>query len=113
MALEIRTLARADIPAMAAIYGEAVRTLTATFETEPPDVAEMTRRFEAREAGGDPRGAGGLGRGGVGHPGGRPHPPPPGPPVPRGGSVFPPPAAPAPGRGPGPPAGAGGGAGGA
>jgi L-amino acid N-acyltransferase YncA len=54
MALEIRTLARADIPVMAAIYGEAVRTLTATFETDPPDVAEMTRRFELREAGGYP-----------------------------------------------------------
>src|SRR3954447_22988204 len=54
MALEIRTLGRAATPAMAAICCEAVRTLTATFETEPPDVAEMTRRFEAREAGGYP-----------------------------------------------------------
>src|SRR5262249_45108608 len=54
MAREIRPLARADISAMAAIYGGAVETMTATFETEPPDVAEMTRRFEAREAGGYP-----------------------------------------------------------
>src|SRR5215510_14072666 len=36
MAFDIRPLARADIPAMAAIYGGAVATMTATFETEPP-----------------------------------------------------------------------------
>jgi phosphinothricin acetyltransferase len=54
MAFEIRPLTRADIPAMAAIYGGAVATMTATFETEPPDIDEMTRRFEAREAGGFP-----------------------------------------------------------
>jgi L-amino acid N-acyltransferase YncA len=54
MALEIRPAQPADVPAMAAIYGAAVRTMTVTFETEPPGVAEMTRRFEAREAAGHP-----------------------------------------------------------
>ena len=54
MALEIRPAEARDIPAIAAIYGEAVRTMTASFETEPPGVAEMRRRFEARADGGHP-----------------------------------------------------------
>jgi phosphinothricin acetyltransferase len=54
MALEIRPAEARDIPAIAAIYGEAVQTMTASFETEPPGVAEMTRRFEARADGGHP-----------------------------------------------------------
>jgi phosphinothricin acetyltransferase len=54
MALAIRPAEPGDIPAMAAVYGEAVRTMTVTFETEPPGVEEMTRRFAARAAGGHP-----------------------------------------------------------
>lgn len=46
-ALTIRPATAADLPAIAAIYAEAVLTGTATFEIEPPDAAEMTRRFEA------------------------------------------------------------------
>ena len=41
----IRTAAESDLPRITAIYGEAVRHGTASFETEPPDLAEMTRRF--------------------------------------------------------------------
>ena len=37
----------ADIPAITAIYRPSVLTGTATFELEPPDEAEMARRFEA------------------------------------------------------------------
>ncbi len=33
-----------DLEAIAAIYGHAVRTGTGSFEIEPPDLAEMTRR---------------------------------------------------------------------
>jgi len=44
--ITIRAATPADIPAIAEIYADAVRRATATFETEPPDVAEMTRRFE-------------------------------------------------------------------
>jgi phosphinothricin acetyltransferase len=36
-----------DIPATTAIYGHAVRYGFASFEIDPPDAAEMTRRFEA------------------------------------------------------------------
>lgn len=54
MALEIRPATAADLAVVTAIYGHAVLTGTATFETEPPDVAEMTRRFATREAGGYP-----------------------------------------------------------
>jgi phosphinothricin acetyltransferase len=41
----IRPTEERDLPAIAEIYGEAVRTGTASFELEPPDVAEMTRRW--------------------------------------------------------------------
>ena len=34
-----------DLPAITAIYAHAVRTGTATFELDPPDLAEMTRRY--------------------------------------------------------------------
>ena len=54
MALEIRPATTADVPVMAAIYGEAVRTTTASLETDAPDDAEMARRFAAREADGHP-----------------------------------------------------------
>jgi phosphinothricin acetyltransferase len=50
----VRAADRNDLPAITAIYDEAVRSLTATFEIDPPGLAEMTRRFEALEAGAYP-----------------------------------------------------------
>lgn len=50
----IRPAVEADIPAIAAIYDTAVETGTATFETVPPGVAEMGRRFAVLRAGGYP-----------------------------------------------------------
>lgn len=50
----IRPATEADLPAIAAIYGDAVASSTASFETEPPTLAEMTRRFEVLHAGGFP-----------------------------------------------------------
>jgi phosphinothricin acetyltransferase len=47
MAVVIRPAAAADVPAITAIYAEEVRERTATFEIDPPDLAEMTRRYEA------------------------------------------------------------------
>jgi phosphinothricin acetyltransferase len=44
MTLIIRDSIDADLPAITAIYGHAVRTGTASFEYDPPDVAEMARR---------------------------------------------------------------------
>lgn len=52
--LEIRPTAAADLPAITAIYEHAVLHGTATFELIPPDLAEMTRRFELLAAGGFP-----------------------------------------------------------
>ncbi len=52
--LEIRPAILADLPSVAAIYAEAVRLGTATFELVPPDLAEMTRRFQALADGGFP-----------------------------------------------------------
>lgn len=52
--IEIRPAVAADLPAVTAIYDEAVRFGTATFELTPPDLAEMTRRFEALVSGGYP-----------------------------------------------------------
>ncbi len=43
-ALLIRPSTDADLPAMAAIYADAVRTGTGSFETEPPDLPEFARR---------------------------------------------------------------------
>jgi L-amino acid N-acyltransferase YncA len=43
-AADIRPAGPADIAAIAAIYAEAVRHGTASFELEPPDEAEMARR---------------------------------------------------------------------
>lgn len=43
-----------DLPAITAIYEHAVLHGTATFEIEPPSLAEMTRRFESLQAGGFP-----------------------------------------------------------
>lgn len=52
--VHIRPAAVTDLPAITAIYREAVLHGTATFELEPPDLAEMTRRFEALTGGGFP-----------------------------------------------------------
>ncbi len=54
MSLQIRPASPADLPAITAIYAHAVLYGTATFELEPPDVAEMTRRYETLSAGGFP-----------------------------------------------------------
>ena len=53
-AFEIRPTAAADLPAITQIYEHAVRHGTATFELTPPDLAEMTRRFDALIAGNFP-----------------------------------------------------------
>jgi L-amino acid N-acyltransferase YncA len=45
--LQIRPAGVADLPFITDIYAEAVRTGTATFELVPPDLTEMTRRFQA------------------------------------------------------------------
>ena len=52
--LEIRSAAAADLPSVTEIYEHAVRFGTATFELDPPDLFEMTRRFEALTGGGFP-----------------------------------------------------------
>ena len=44
---EIRPATEADLAAITAIYQHAVLHGTATFELEPPDLAEMTRRYRA------------------------------------------------------------------
>jgi len=44
MTLSIRDSVPHDIPAIAAIYGHAVRTGLASFEYDPPDAAEIARR---------------------------------------------------------------------
>src|SRR3954452_9079947 len=51
---DIRPTTEADLPAITAIYQQAVREGTATFELEPPDLAEMTRRYRTLIHGGDP-----------------------------------------------------------
>jgi L-amino acid N-acyltransferase YncA len=43
----IRAAGDGDIAAITRIYGHAVKNGTATFETEPPDEAEMARRQQA------------------------------------------------------------------
>jgi phosphinothricin acetyltransferase len=53
-AVEIRITQQTDLPAITAIYEQAVRTGTATFELEPPDLPEMTRRFRTLVDGGFP-----------------------------------------------------------
>jgi L-amino acid N-acyltransferase YncA len=53
-AAEIRPATEADLPFVTEIYEHAVRYGTATFELVPPDLSEMTRRFEALMAGGFP-----------------------------------------------------------
>ncbi|MEY9106340.1 L-amino acid N-acyltransferase YncA [Bradyrhizobium yuanmingense] len=51
---DIRPTTEADLPAVTAIYQQAVREGTATFELEPPDLSEMTRRYRALIDGGYP-----------------------------------------------------------
>ena len=50
----IRPATPADLQAITDIYEDAVRYGTATFELTPPDLAEMTRRFNALCGGGFP-----------------------------------------------------------
>jgi len=45
--LTVRDSTPDDVPACAAVYGEAVRNGTGTFELEEPDTAEMARRRDA------------------------------------------------------------------
>ena len=52
--LTIRSATAADMTAVAEIYRPAVLHGTASFELAPPDVAEMTKRFEAIKVGGFP-----------------------------------------------------------
>jgi phosphinothricin acetyltransferase len=52
--VEIRPATAADLPFITGIYEHAVRYGTATFELIPPDLAEMTRRFDALIDGGFP-----------------------------------------------------------
>jgi phosphinothricin acetyltransferase len=54
MSLHIRPTTPTDLPAITAIYAHAVRTGTATFELEAPDLSEMTRRYDALMAEGFP-----------------------------------------------------------
>jgi phosphinothricin acetyltransferase len=52
--ITIRRATLGDIPAITAIYGHWVANGTASFELEPPDEAEMGRRFETITAAGYP-----------------------------------------------------------
>lgn len=47
MTATVRDATEADLPAITALYGREVLTGTATFELEPPSLAEMTARFTA------------------------------------------------------------------
>ena len=44
---QVRSATTSDIPAIMRIYGHAVRHGTASFEFDPPDEAETTRRMRA------------------------------------------------------------------
>ncbi len=50
----LRAASPADIPAITAIYAHAVRHGTASFELDPPDQAEMMRRYKVLMDGGYP-----------------------------------------------------------
>ena len=52
--ISIRHAQPRDLAAITRIYDQAVRYGTASFELEPPDQTEMTRRFESLMAGGYP-----------------------------------------------------------
>lgn len=53
-AIAIRPATVADLPTIVSIYAHHVRTGTAGFEIDPPDLAEMTRRFQALQDAGMP-----------------------------------------------------------
>jgi len=53
-AIPIRPARPRDLAAITRIYEHAVRHGTASFEIEPPTLAEMTRRYETLQAGGYP-----------------------------------------------------------
>jgi len=53
-ALGIRAAAEADVPAIAAIYADAVQTGTASWELAPPDEATMRERMRSILGGGYP-----------------------------------------------------------
>ncbi len=50
----LRPVDPSDLPAITAIYAEAVQTGTASFELTPPDLEEMRRRHAALVTGGHP-----------------------------------------------------------
>ncbi len=52
--MKIRPALPDHIAGICAIYADAVRHGTASFELEPPDLAEMTRRYQALTEGGYP-----------------------------------------------------------
>jgi L-amino acid N-acyltransferase YncA len=54
MSILVRPSAESDLPAITAIYAHAVVHGTASFELDPPDEAEMTRRRTALLEGGYP-----------------------------------------------------------
>ncbi|PYB74124.1 GNAT family N-acetyltransferase [Rhizobium wuzhouense] len=54
MVLAIRDLTLEDLPSVTAIYKDAVLTGTASYELDPPNLAEMTGRFTAITAKGYP-----------------------------------------------------------
>ncbi len=50
----LRPTTESDLTAVTVIYGEAVRTGTASYEIDPPDITEMTRRWRELAARGYP-----------------------------------------------------------
>jgi L-amino acid N-acyltransferase YncA len=52
--MPIRPAQPSDLAVITAIYDDAVRHGTASFELDPPDQAEMARRYETLRAGGYP-----------------------------------------------------------
>lgn len=50
----LRDVRPGDLDAITAIYGHEVETNTASFELDPPDLAEMTRRHDTLVSGGFP-----------------------------------------------------------
>ncbi len=67
MPIVLRPAAPGDSAAITRIYADAVRHGTATFEIEPPDEAEMTRRMAALLAGNYPYLVAEIGAGVVGY----------------------------------------------
>ena len=53
-AVTVRPAVAADLPAVAALYAHHVLHGTGSFELTPPDLAEMTTRFDAVRARGNP-----------------------------------------------------------